>query len=160
MGAVAAVVHGRRIDAGRDLARSVDERDVGDEVPGKARRELAGKVGMRGVDAGIEDADEDAAVTGVDRPGEIRLDHGETPEERVQGVHARRRSAVSRTTGLTFVNGLHLGIGHLHGVRARQFADRSLAAGAEDGLRGGDGLDEAFRRCHDREGADRGVACR
>ena len=69
MGAVAAVVHGRRIDAGRDLARSIDERDVGDEVPGKPRRELAGKVGMRGVDAGIEDADKDAAVTGVDGPG-------------------------------------------------------------------------------------------
>ncbi len=76
VGAVTALVDVGRVDAGRDLARPVDARDVHREVARQLGVEVGGEVGMGRVDAGVDDADGDAgaggAAVGV---GDVHLRH-------------------------------------------------------------------------------------
>jgi hypothetical protein len=64
-GATPAVVGVGRVDAGGDLTGAVDGGDVLSEVPGAGAVEVLGQIRVRGVDAGVDDADVDPAAGGL-----------------------------------------------------------------------------------------------
>ena len=61
------------------LARAVDRRDVGHEVPRQRRVEVRRDVRMRPVDAGVEDPDQNAFVPGLLARTSPRASHGSSP---------------------------------------------------------------------------------
>ena len=91
--AVAVVVGRHWIDATRNFAGPVDERDVGHEVAGQCNVHLTVKVGVRCVDSGVDDPDEDAPIAGIDLAGVVGADHREAPLGAVERVHAGSRAA-------------------------------------------------------------------
>ena len=72
MRAVAVVVVVDRVDARGELARPVDDRDVGDEVARLGPVEVGCDVGVGAVDAGVDDADLDGALARLEPVRAVR----------------------------------------------------------------------------------------
>src|SRR5690606_21520133 len=160
VGAVAVVVDVGGVFAVGGLARSVELLaigvfgDVGDEVAAETAVEVGGDVGVVAVDAGVDDADQDAFVARLLLVGPVGggADHAHVPLKVGEGFGAGGAAGGGVVQGV-LVDGRSGGAVAGGGGGA----DLAVGGGADDGVGGGERFEEGVAGAAGDEVAEPGV---